>query len=239
MDPDEHRAQLAQYYAAVTLIDEQVGRLLDELANMACVENTLVVYTADHGHMNGHHGLYCKGNTTTPQNFLDESIGVPSLLAWPGVVQAGTTHECFVDHCDLHATLLDAAGAEPSAAAAARSPGRSFLPLLRGLPVDDWRRAQCCEYGNARMIRTPVAKLIRRWPGPNGAFPDEFYDLASDPRERVNRIDEPRCQPTIADLTRRLAAYYERHEDPARRGTAVADHPIHNPDEPWRRQRPA
>src|SRR5690606_25357199 len=79
-DADERRERLAQYGAAVTMIDEQVGRLLDELEARGERENTIVVYTSDHGHMNGHHSLWCKGNATTPQNFLDESIRVPCLL---------------------------------------------------------------------------------------------------------------------------------------------------------------
>src|SRR5690606_32926493 len=109
-EPGEYDESLAQYAAAVTAIDEQIGRLLDELDGMRQLENTLVVYTADHGHNNGHHGLWLKGNGTTPANFLDGSILVPCLLAWPGVIGAGQVSDAMVDHCDLHATLLDAAG---------------------------------------------------------------------------------------------------------------------------------
>ena len=68
------------------------GRVLDELADQQAEQDTLVVYTSDHGHMNGHHGLHSKGNGTTPQNFLEESIRVPCLLSWPGRIRAGASH---------------------------------------------------------------------------------------------------------------------------------------------------
>ncbi len=230
-DETARRAQHAQYYAAVSMIDEQTGRILDELDARGELENTLIVYTSDHGHMNGHHGLHTKGNATIPQNFLDESILVPCLVSWPGHIPAGQIRPEFVDHCDLHATLLDAAGA-PALTPADLSPGHTYLPLLTGEPTA-WRDAQFCEYGNARMIRTAAAKLILRYPGPNGYFPDEFYDLALDPRESVNRIADPACAAQIAALTSRLNAYFVRYESPARSGRHIADQPTCNDWQPW------
>jgi len=88
-EPEERLERLAQYYAAVTMIDEQIGALLDDLEGRGELANTLVVYTADHGHMNGQHGLYTKGNATVPQNFYEESIRIPALLSWPGHFPAG------------------------------------------------------------------------------------------------------------------------------------------------------
>ena len=231
---DEHREQLAQYYAAVSLIDEQVGRIMDELANFDQLGNTLIVYTADHGHMNGHHGLYCKGNATTPQNFLDESIRVPCIWSWRGGLPSRRVADDFVDHCDLHATLLQVAGMDRNEART-NGPGRSYLPILRGVPVADWRDVQYGEYGNARMIRTRSAKLIRRYPGPNGSFPDEFYDLTADPRERHNVINHDPHQTLIQQMSQRLDAYFARYEDPQYSGTYIVDQPICNADEPWRR----
>ncbi len=232
---DTHREELAQYYAAVAFIDAQVGRVLDELDATGVRENTLVVYTADHGHMNGHHGLISKGNATVPQNFLEESIRVPSLLSWPAAVPPGRVLDQLVDHCDLFCTLADAAGAVPAEAAARaiHSPGRSFLPLLRGEPLV-WRDAQFCEYGNARMVRSAGKKLIRRYPGPNGHFGDELYDLALDPRERVNRIADPAYAAAVVELGARLDAHFAEYEEPERSGRDIALQPRCNPGEPWR-----
>ncbi len=232
--PSAHREQLAQYYAAVEYIDAQVGRVLDELDGSGLRQNTLVVYTADHGHMNGHHGLISKGNATVPQNFLEESIRVPSLFSWPEAIPAGRVLPSMIDHCDLFCTLLDAAGAVPDAGIAAEihSPGRSFLPLLRGAAAP-WRDAQFCEYGNARVIRTAAYKLIRRFPGPNGHFGDEFYDLTADSRETVNRIGDQACAATVSALSARLEAHFAEYELPECSGREIALRPRCNPGEPW------
>ena len=240
-DPDQRREANAQYYAAVSVIDEMAGRVLDELADQQAEQDTLVVYTSDHGHMNGHHGLHSKGNGTTPQNFLEESIRVPLLLAWPGRIRAAATCPQPVDHCDLFMTLADAAGCDCAALAHTRGrTGRACLPLLSesagvaAAAAREWRDAQVCEYGNARMIRTARYKLIKRYPGPNGHFPDELYDLAEDPDEEHNRYGDPACAGPVAELAARLAAHFARHEDPARSGLRVADLPRHNNEEPWR-----
>jgi len=234
--PAEREAR-AQYYAAVSMIDAQMGRILDELDSQGQLDNTLVIYTADHGNMCGQHGLNTKGNATVPQNFIDDSsIRIPMLLRLPKVIPAGQTNGAIVDLMDLHQTILDVAGAVPDEATRRdiNSPGCSFWPLITGAAPVKWRDAYFGEYGNARCIRTATAKLIRRGPGPNGQFPDEFYDLRQDPRERTNRIAEPAAQSQIADLTRRLEEYFARYEIPARSGWNIAGQPRTSKDmEPW------
>lgn len=233
-DADQHREYLAQYYAAVTMIDEQMGRIIDELDSLGELDNTLIIYTSDHGHMNGHHGLYYKGNSTTPQNLLDESVRVPCLLRWPEYINAGQSTDMFVDHCDTYATVLDAAGVtlDDNLKQSINSPGRSYLPALCG-KQSNWRDEQYCEYGNARMIRTKTHKLIRRYPGPNGTWPDEFYDLVNDPREQTNSFDQPANAQLIEQMTAKLDQYFGRYEDPNKSGRDIARQPICNPVEPW------
>lgn len=231
------REELAQYYASVSFIDEQIGRILDELDAAGELERTFIVYVSDHGHMNGHHGLHGKGNATRPQNFLDESIQVPCLLAWPSGLPAGRVIVAPVDHCDLFCTLLDAAGVslDPQLHHQLNLPGRSYLSLMRGDETEaTWRDTHYCEYGNARMIRTPSHKLIVRYPGPNGHFPDELYDLELDPRETTNRIDDPAYRQIRAELRHRLETLSTRYEVPSRSGRHIASQPRCNPSEPWR-----
>ena len=96
-----------------------------------------------------------------------------------------------------------------------------------------WRTEQICEYGNGRMIRTEQAKLIRRYPGPNGHFDDEFYDLGADPRENQNRIADPIFDETIHALDQRLKAFFPRFEVPEYSGKRIADLPTCNASEPW------
>jgi arylsulfatase A-like enzyme len=173
--------------------------------------------------MNGHHGLHTKGNATIPQNFLDESIRVPLLVRWPQQVAAGSVNSQFVDHCDLHATLCDAAGVQTG-----DGPGQSLLPVWRRESVR-WRDWQICEYGNARMIRTAAGKLIRRYPGPNGSFGDEYYDLRRDPRERCNVIGTT----DVATWDGKLDEYFARYERPNRSGRQIATQPVCNGSQPW------
>jgi len=72
--PEDHKEQLAQYYAGVEFMDEQTGILIDYLESKKLLDNTLIIFTSDHGHLNGHHGLYGKGNATIPQNMYQESM---------------------------------------------------------------------------------------------------------------------------------------------------------------------
>lgn len=233
-DRSQWLEQAAQYYAAVELIDSEMGRLLDALEGMGQLAQTVVVYTSDHGHMNGQHGLLCKGNATTPQNFLEESIRIPLLARGPGISPQGAVLDRPVDHCDLHATLLDLAKVEVDPEAA--GPGRSFRELLAGHPCPDWRSSQVCEYGNARMIRSADGfKLIRRWPGPNGHWPDELYDLRSDPRETTNLARDPSQAERVESLKAEMDRFFSRHESPARSGIRLGETSPFNRDEPWRR----
>jgi choline-sulfatase len=239
-DPQQRLEQLAQYYAAVTMVDEQLGALLDDLEGRGELANTVVVYTADHGHMNGQHGLSTKGNATVPQNFYEESIRIPALLAWPGHFPAGQVREEPVDHLDLFQTLLDIVGCQldPSFRAERRYPGQSYLPLLEGRPTA-WRSDQFGEYGNARMLRTERYKLVRHYAPHAGVYPDELYDLASDPRERQNRFADATLADVVRAMDARLEAHFARYEQPERSARNILSQPMCNRVEPWRIERPA
>lgn len=171
------REALAQYYASVTRLDEATGRLLDELEALGLRENTLVVYTSDHGLCCGHHGIWGKGNGTLPLNMVEESIRVPMIINHPGRVSAGQRLNEFVDHLDLFQTLVAYAGAELPEGRKGSYPGRNMWPLLDEQEGGaDWRTVQYGEYGNVRMIRTHTHKLVRRYPD----GPHELFDLDSD-----------------------------------------------------------
>lgn len=209
------REALVQYYAAVTHIDEGVGRVLDALEVAGLRERTTVVYTADHGLALGQRGIYGKGNGTLPKNMAETSIRVPLIWNHPGQLAQGAVVESLVDHCDLFCTLLDHAGVDAWRGDAAL-PGASYLPALRGEPLADWRDTYFGEFGPVRCIRTRDAKLVRR----HGHGGDEWYDLDVDPLERDNRIDspDPHVQARIAALDARMRAYFERYQGPGRSG---------------------
>jgi len=226
-NPDEERRKREQYYAAASSVDREVGRVLDELAARGELNNTVVVYTGDHGLNAGQHGMWEKGNATVPQNFLEESIRIPCALSWPaGGIPRNLESDLPVNHCDLFATLLEAAGV-PSGNY--KGPGQSYLSHLRG-GTANWRNQVICEYGNARMIRANGYKLILRYPYRGVTFPNEFYDLKADPRETVNIY---RDSPVTQQMTNALNEFFARYSDPEHSGLNLETQPLATPASPW------
>jgi arylsulfatase A-like enzyme len=217
---DEARAQ---YYAAVESIDAGLGRLLQELDRQDDLEDTIVVYTSDHGRNCGHHGLWGKGNATQPPNVVEESIRVPLLLGGTTDVFPNQRRTAMVDHCDLFETVIDVAGVRDARPDDRPYPGSSYAPLLFDAEPDpDWRSVQICEYGSLRMARTQRYKLVRR--SPDG--PDECFDLEDDPRETTDVIDDPDYRTVVDRLDAAL--------DDAFDGPPPSDGPSHNPLDVWR-----
>lgn len=227
---DEREAR-AQYYAAVSEIDEQVGRILDELDAQGLLENTLVVYTSDHGLNTGHHGVWGKGVATEPYNMLEESIRVPMILSQPGALLAGQARDEMVDLCDLFQTLLDHCGIEidEEERIARRYPGVSFRDRLRGDARRPWRNEVFSELGTVRMVRTRTHKLVLRYP----SGPSELFDLERDPRETRSFFDDPGYAEVREDLSQRIVEHFARYEDPLRSGLRVRELPRHAPYEDW------
>jgi arylsulfatase A-like enzyme len=229
-DPDN---ALANYYAAVQGVDEQVGRLVDELSSQGHLDETLVLYTADHGNNCGHHGLWKKGNSTAPLNMVEESIRVPLLVAGHHDLEPFQRRPEFVDHTDTFQTLLDFAGADR---ADANCPGTSYLPqLVDAAGSTDRDQVQICEHRDVRMIRTEQHKLVRQYPDGMTLL----FDLDEDPRETRNRADDPAYEPVREDLTRRLEAEFEQYSRPEHSGvpseniapTGSLDGPLWPPEE--------
>jgi arylsulfatase A-like enzyme len=212
-DEERRRDILSGYFAAVTAMDANIGRVLDWLEAQGLRENTLVFFTSDNGMNMGHHGIYGKGNGTFPQNMYDTSVKVPALISRPGHVPQGAVEEGLYSHYDYMPTLLDYLGYDcPDAEVL---PGQSFAPLLRGEPCPE-RQAVVVydEYGPVRMIRTPGLKYVHRYP----YGPHEFYDLVSDPCERENLVHIPARQAQIEALKAQLDAWFVRYVDPVRDG---------------------
>ena len=189
-----NREMLKGYFAAVTAMDLDVGRILDRLERHAIGERTLVVFTSDNGFNCGHHGFWGKGNGTWPLNMYENSIKVPFLASHPGRVPQGRTTDQMCSAVDFMPTLLAYAGVDLPERLRRGRPGRSFAGLLEGgaAPARD-RVVIYDEYGATRMIRTAEWKYVHRYPaagGPGG--PNELYDLVNDPDERTNQVRRSR-----------------------------------------------
>ncbi|MFK7803269.1 MAG: sulfatase, partial [Anaerolineae bacterium] len=220
---------LAQYYAAVTEIDTAVGQLIDTLEASGQLENTVIIYTSDHGLNCGHHGIWGKGNGTLPLNMVEESIRIPLIVSHPAKFTAGTEVEEFVDHLDTFQTILACAGVD-LANNDNDYPGQSYRPMLIGEQPIDWRKYQCCEYGPVRMISDGRFKLIQRGPGES----DQFFDLENDPREMTDAINESAYQDQILELNNLLDRYFETYASAEYNGRLGAALPQTNFTEAWR-----
>ena len=227
-----------QYYAAASAIDREVGRILDELQSMGVLDDTLVVYTADHGLNCGQHGIWEKGNATVPQNFFEESIRIPCALSWThGGIQRNLESNLAVNHCDLFQTLLEVADAAPDSQTrqTINSPGRSYLSQLRGEAEVSWGDSVFCEYGNARMLRKNGYKLILRYAYQGISFPHELYDLKADPRETTNLYADTTYSQITKDMSRLLDEFFSTYTVPGHSGLDLEHQPIANTDSPWLR----
>ena len=132
-DPDtfDGRRIQALYYAMIAQVDEQLARLLDSLDGTGQRDNTLVIFTSDHGESLGDHGLLYKGC-----RFYEGLVRVPLIFRWPGRVQAGVRSDALVELLDKSATIVDVAGAD----GLEQMQGVSLWPLLTGEVSPEYHR---------------------------------------------------------------------------------------------------
>ena len=180
-----NRESLKGYFAAITALDLNVGRILERLEQLGIRGNTLVLFSSDNGYSCGHHGFWHKGNGTFPLNMYENSVKVPFIVSQPGRIPAGRVSEAMASQYDFMPTLLEYLGLpDPNDD---MSPGRSFLPALSGETNDAGEEIVVFdEYGPVRMIRTREWKYVHRYP----YGPHELYDLVNDPGERSNLVED-------------------------------------------------
>jgi choline-sulfatase len=214
------------YYAAVTEIDKNIERIMTTLDKAGLADDTVIIYTSDHGCTLGHHGFFGKGNSTRPLNMYEHSLRIP--LIWSGAnIQSGHVSNHNVTHYDTFQTLLEFVGIQPSSTL--EYPGQSYLPMLSG-QTQEWNETIYGEYGDLRMIRTNEYKLVIRYPD----GPHDLFDLINDPDETTNLINQEDHKNTISDLRQQLDAFYSNFEDSQNSGINVKNLPRHNDHEAWR-----
>jgi arylsulfatase A-like enzyme len=195
---------VAAYLGEIALLDAQVGRVLAELDRLGLRENTLVVYSTDHGDMCGSHGMVDKHYV-----MYDDVVRVPLIARWPGVIRPGGVCEEFVVHAlDLARTFCEVAGGDVPDT----FQGVSLLPLFQGTGSTDVRRPDvfAMYHGNQMGLYSQRMVRDRRWKYVwNATAEDELYDLLSDPGERQNRAADPTCAEQLIRLRRRLVTWME------------------------------
>lgn len=223
--PDEHEEAVAQYLAAVALLDEQLGQLIDALYGRNLLNNTLLVFVSDHGLLMGQYGLYGKVNATFPYNFYEETIRIPFLVMGPEkLVRPKQVRGEFVDLIDLHDTILDLAGAKEKTWS---GPGRSLVPLLKGQRVSDWRNFQVAERGNARMITDGHWKLVEYYFRNVEKEPvRQWFDLSHPLGEKVSSLAPSENVQKV--LKNQLLKFFNKYQKAEFSGTNMWNMPVPN-----------
>lgn len=173
----QQKQSIAAYYASVTYMDQQVGRLLDALDRLGQRENTIVIFTSDHGYNLGEHTMWQK------LSLFEESARVPLLISAPGFEKAaGKKAQGLVELVDLYPTLLDLTGLKDKAPA--NLDGISLRPLLDNPDSKGKKKlAYTVTRSSGESIRTDRYRY-NRW----GEEGEELYDHQTDPKEFTNLV---------------------------------------------------
>ena len=191
----EENQRLGQraYYAAVSHMDEQLGRLLDHLRESGDLENTLLIFTSDHGYHLGWRGQWAK------HDLSEEVMRVPLIARFPGLVPPGTRSNGIIELIDLFPTFTETAGIPTPATL----DGRSFLPRLKD-PSAPGKDAAFCDNGvNGRTVRTADWRLIERIDGAH-----ELYHFPTDSNQYYNVFTNPKNTEVVDRLARLLTSEF-------------------------------
>lgn len=209
---DDLRRQARQaYLASISFMDAQVGRVVAALDRLGLADNTIIVFTSDHGYHMGEHGLWQK------MSLFEESARVPLLIVAPGAAAAGAACASPVSQVDLFPTLAELCGV----AAPSNLQGQSLVPMLRDPQVAgrNWALTQVMRGGGPNRasvttnvsadgprffgysLRTPRWRYTEWAEGRRGR---ELYDHENDPRELTNLAEKPEFQKTVEELSQQL-----------------------------------
>ena len=195
-EPSVRRA-MAYYYATISQIDHHVGRMIAQLKSKGLYDNTLIVYTADHGEYLGFHHMLLKGNY-----MYDPLVKVPLIIKWPGGKRAGTVTKQLVSNIDLAPTLCRAAGRPPA-------PEMHGNDLATNTTGHELIFAES-RAGREVMARSRTRKLILAGP----RWQNLFFDLERDPLEETNLYDAPEYRADVQRLNKALRAWRTKEAKP-------------------------
>ena len=208
---DYLRRQAVQaYFAAISFMDAQAGKVLDALDRLGLSDNTIVVFTSDHGYHLGEHGLWQK------QSLFEESTRVPLIIAGPGVTKSGVA-ATPVGLLDLYPTLAELCGVK----APANLHGQSLAPILKDTTATGrgWALSEVLRGGGIKRFGASAATgdnvgrflgytlRTARWrytEWDEGRQGRQLYDHDNDPKEQANLAEDPAHAATVAELSAKL-----------------------------------
>ena len=206
MSWEDWQPLVSRYFGEITLIDDQIGRLLEHLDQLNLTNDTLVIFTTDHGDTMGAHKIWNKDYT-----MYDEIYRIPMVMRWPGVIAPKGQCDAYVHHfLDLTPTLLEVAGSNVPT----DLHGQTMLPLMKGEQQQRLREAFCefhgCHMGlyTIRMLQTDRFKYVFHT---NDI--DELYDHENDSAELHNLAENPDYADVLADVRLRMVDWMAKTKD--------------------------
>ncbi len=187
------KAMIHGYYACVSFVDAQIGRVLAELERLELDQNTIVVLWGDHGWNLGDHTLWCK------HSCFESSLHAPLILRGPGV-PAGQARSQVVEFIDIYPTLCDLAGLNTPE----HLQGNSLVPLMQD-PGADWKQAAISRFRNGDTIRTDQHRFTQYASRDGRPTTRMMYDHVADPLENKNIAEDPGRAKTVRTLAKSLA----------------------------------
>jgi len=210
---------LRNYYSQVSMVDDGVGKIMESLTRLGIEDNTLLIFTTDHGLSMGQHGFWGHGGACFPSNLHQAAHSVPLIILSKGNISAGQKSKRMVSNMDLYSTILDYAGLGENNNSTATS--RSLVPLFAGdIPVNWGDDAVYAEQEETRVVRTPEYVLFKRYSGNNDQshgdeLGDELYDVVQDPEESINLSGDPKFSSIEKQLNDMLQQYFHQNADAA------------------------
>jgi arylsulfatase A-like enzyme len=203
----KYQEHMKDYLRCAKSVDDSVGRLLAELKAEGLESNTVVIYSSDQGFYNGEHGWFDK------RWIYEESIHMPFIIRWPGVVKPGTRFTEFIQNIDYAETFVDMAGGKiPDGLH-----GHSLVPVLRGETPTDWRKSVYYHwyetvghnvpkhYG----VRTDEYTLVYFYTTDEW----ELYDLKKDPQQLRSVYADPAYAKVVVEMKAELTRLREQFKD--------------------------
>jgi arylsulfatase A-like enzyme len=230
-DLQEQRALQATYYGMLAEVDDHIGRLLDWLDATGHADDTIVIFTSDHGEMLGDHYLLHK------LGWFDQSYHVPLIVRGPGVAPSHTV-DAFTEHVDVLPTICALLDAEVPL----QCDGRPLTPWLHGEAPDDWRRDAHFEFDfrdpdsdlleqvfgltleecSLAVLRDDHGKYVQFSGHP--ALPAIFFDIDADPAQINNVAADPAYASRVLEYAQRMLAWRMQHTERTLTGMKLTMH---------------
>ncbi|MSU64954.1 MAG: DUF4976 domain-containing protein [Opitutus sp.] len=203
----KYQEYMKDYLRCIKSVDDSVRRLLEELKSEGLASNTVGIYSSDQGFYNGEHGWFDK------RWIYEESLHMPFIIRWPGVVKSGTRFNEFIQNIDYAETLVDIAGGEMPAGLH----GHSLVPVLRGQTPPDWRQSVYYHYYETATHNVAKHYGVRANRYTLACFYQtdewELYDLQQDPQQLHSVYADPAYAKTVVELKAELARLHEQFKD--------------------------